>query len=625
MMSLLLESAGRSLVLGIAIWLGLRFLRVRSPAIKSLVWTVALIASLTMPALVAGMQENVPSLPAVALSFVPGPVLQAFDPVTLQPAPSAPASQSHWADLLPDAYGAVAAILLVRLLAGLALTWRLTRSAKPLAGDIGVRLSAEITVPVTFGRTILLPADAEAWSAAKREAVLAHERAHIARGDFAVHLLAKLNRAVFWFNPFAWWLDVELAELAEAASDDIAVEQVGAPLSYAEILLDVANGAGRVPAGVAMARSGMVAQRIERVIAGVRFPRIGAKAAGAIVLGLLPLIMAAAITIAAPVDEKALPIDPKTIDRYVGSYEFDPAKAPNQVVTVTRDGDRLFIDAGAGAPKIEMFQKADGMFFEKGVDNEIDFPTGGAGPAPSLFLVIGGHKPGSEAKRVDQAEATRVAALIEQRRKEETKPHTAISVDPATFDAYVGHYKFANLLFSVTRENGYLFVKVAAGPRLRAFPDGPHDFFFKEVDAELSFPADDKEAGQLVFRQNGREMIATRIDDAAYKTAMDEFEKRLADETRPRTPVAIDPKLLDNYTGRFEAGPGIDFVITREGDGLMVKFKDQRTLPIYPENDHSFFFTIVPAQITFITGAGGHATELVLHQNGLDVPAGRVE
>jgi hypothetical protein len=65
--------------------------------------------------------------------------------------------------------------------------------------------------------------------------------------------------------------------------------------------------------------------------------------------------------------------------------------------------------------------------------------------------------------------------------------------------------------------------------------------------------------------------------------------------------------------------------VTTEGDGLMVKFKDQQAFPVYPEDDHTFFYTVVPAQITFITGADGRATELVLHQGGQDVPASRVE
>lgn len=624
MMSLLLESAIRSLVLGVAIWLGLKALRVKSPAVKSVVWTVTLIASLAMPALVAGMQQAASPVPAAALPYVPAPVLQAFGPVAIPPVVATPAPALHWAGLLPYGYGTVASVLLIRLLAGLALTWRLMRAAKPLGGDAAVRLSANVTVPVTFAGTILLPADASGWGAAKREAVLAHERAHIARGDFAVHLLAKLNRAVFWFNPFAWWLDRELAELAEAASDDIAVAEVGGPLSYAEILLDVANGAGRVPAGVAMARSGMVAQRIERIIGGIRFPRMGGWATAAIVVALLPLVLAAAITIAAPADEKAAPIDPKAIDRYVGSYEFDPTKGSNQILNVTRAGDRLFVDAGSDTAKMELFQKADGTFIEKGTDTEIDFTSNGAGAAPSLFLVMYGKKPGSEAKRVDAAEAARVAASVTQKLQEQSRPHKEVSVDPAIFDAYVGHYKFDRLLFDVTREGSYLFTQVVGQPKLRLVPESDHDFFYREVDAQISFPAGPK-ASQLTLHQNGRDIIAKRIDDAEFKTAEAEFDKRIAGHNKTHTAVAIDPKLLDLYTGRFQAAPNAVFVVTREGDSLMVKFKEQPAIQVFPENDHTFFYTVVPAQITFITSDGGRATGLVLHQSGLDIPASRVE
>ena len=57
------------------------------------------------------------------------------------------------------------------------------------------------------------------WDLAKRRAVLAHEGAHVANRDFYVLLLASLNRAVFWFSPFAWWQLARLAELAEIISD----------------------------------------------------------------------------------------------------------------------------------------------------------------------------------------------------------------------------------------------------------------------------------------------------------------------------------------------------------------------------------------------------------------------
>jgi len=81
----------------------------------------------------------------------------------------------------------------------------LISAAKPVreawAANADVRVSDVIGGPVTFGSTILLPPQCIDWDLPKRRAVLAHEGAHIANGDFYVLLLASLNRAVFWFSP----------------------------------------------------------------------------------------------------------------------------------------------------------------------------------------------------------------------------------------------------------------------------------------------------------------------------------------------------------------------------------------------------------------------------------------
>ena len=80
-------------------------------------------------------------------------------------------------------------------------------------------MSHVIAGPVTFGSTILLPPQCFDWDVRKRQAVLAHEGAHVANRDFYLLLLASLNRSVFWFSPFAWWHLTRLAELAEIISD----------------------------------------------------------------------------------------------------------------------------------------------------------------------------------------------------------------------------------------------------------------------------------------------------------------------------------------------------------------------------------------------------------------------
>ena len=62
-------------------------------------------------------------------------------------------------------------------------------------------------MPVAWGvrrLRVLLPACADDWSAERIRAVLAHELAHIDRGDWIVHVLAEVGCAIYWFNPLFW-------------------------------------------------------------------------------------------------------------------------------------------------------------------------------------------------------------------------------------------------------------------------------------------------------------------------------------------------------------------------------------------------------------------------------------
>ena len=163
----------------------------------------------------------------------------------------------NWLAVATAIYASVAGLLLLRLAVGIHLTWRLVRAARPIERTLDrrldVRVSDVIGGPVTFGSTILLPPQCTDWDVAKRRAVLAHEGAHVANRDFYVLLLASLNRAVFWFSPFAWWQLIRLAELAEIISDARAIEVLEDRLSYAEILLDLVQHA---PAGAGRAGNG---------------------------------------------------------------------------------------------------------------------------------------------------------------------------------------------------------------------------------------------------------------------------------------------------------------------------------------------------------------------------------
>ena len=167
-------------------------------------------------------------------------------------------------------YYLVAGFFLLRLSLGLALSLRLLARAVPVcpawAGDTSIRISRDIAAPVTVAHVILLPWDAVNWPAGMRTAVLAHERAHLARWDFAMLVASQVNRAVFWFSPLSWWLHRRLATLAELASDDQAMATTGDRLGYATILLEMGRRSGASLRGVAMARPSTLRYRIERIL-----------------------------------------------------------------------------------------------------------------------------------------------------------------------------------------------------------------------------------------------------------------------------------------------------------------------------------------------------------------------
>lgn len=157
-----------------------------------------------------------------------------------------------------------AALNLAVLAAGLGrLAWlaaRATRGPRPddawqalardMAREYGVRRRVRLlhsghpTLLVTWGSfrpTILLPAAARDWPQARMRVVLAHELAHIARGDWATQMTAELLRALAWCTPFAWVAARRLRAESEQASDDAVLQRgIDAP-EYASHLVALAR------------------------------------------------------------------------------------------------------------------------------------------------------------------------------------------------------------------------------------------------------------------------------------------------------------------------------------------------------------------------------------------------
>jgi serine-type D-Ala-D-Ala carboxypeptidase/endopeptidase len=92
------------------------------------------------------------------------------------------------------------------------------------------------------------------------------------------------------------------------------------------------------------------------------------------------------------VQRKTVYVDEKVLEGYVGSYQL----TPTFVMTITREGDRLFEQA-TGQGKAEMFAESEKDFFFKVVNAQITFETDAQGKTTGLVLHQGGDH---EAMRV---------------------------------------------------------------------------------------------------------------------------------------------------------------------------------------------------------------------------------
>jgi CubicO group peptidase (beta-lactamase class C family) len=82
-----------------------------------------------------------------------------------------------------------------------------------------------------------------------------------------------------------------------------------------------------------------------------------------------------------PKEHKVIKLDPKIYDNYIGQYEL----MPNFILTVTKEADKLFVQA-TGQPKIEVFPEAENEFFYTVVDAQITFVKDDQGMVTKLIL-----------------------------------------------------------------------------------------------------------------------------------------------------------------------------------------------------------------------------------------------
>jgi D-alanyl-D-alanine-carboxypeptidase/D-alanyl-D-alanine-endopeptidase len=190
------------------------------------------------------------------------------------------------------------------------------------------------------------------------------------------------------------------------------------------------------------------------------------------------------------------------------------------------------------------------------------------------------------------------------------KQRQEVKVDATVLEKYTGRYQLApNFIITITRDRDQLYAQATDQPRFEIFAESPREFFLKVVDAQLTFVVDANGlATSLVLHQNGNNTPGNRIEPP-----------------KQRQEVKVDAAVLEKYTGRYQLAPNFILAITRDGGRLYSQATGQPRFEIFAEGAHDFFVKDFDAQLTFVVDANGRATSVVLHQNGRNVPANRIE
>jgi CubicO group peptidase (beta-lactamase class C family) len=94
------------------------------------------------------------------------------------------------------------------------------------------------------------------------------------------------------------------------------------------------------------------------------------------------------------------------------------------------------------------------------------------------------------------------------------KPRTEISLSPAIFDRYVGRYQFSPTApFIITRDGDRFMAQLGGQPAVQIFAETEKEFFYRAVDAQLTFETDaEGKVLAVVLHQNGLSPRAIRAN-----------------------------------------------------------------------------------------------------------------
>jgi CubicO group peptidase (beta-lactamase class C family) len=197
-------------------------------------------------------------------------------------------------------------------------------------------------------------------------------------------------------------------------------------------------------------------------------------------------------------DEPTVRVDEKTLNSYIGYYELKPGflmnvQVHNGMLTVEPTGQQAYT----------LYAKSKTEFFLIEVEAAGEFVIGDDGKVKHLIWKQGG----AEQKGVRKENYT------------PPPPKKEIEVSPEVLKQYVGRYELTPaVIFDVTLKDNQLFVQLTGQPSIPVFAEAQDKFFYKVVEAAITFHVAKGKAFALTLHQGGQNQLAKRMIEKDSQT-----------------------------------------------------------------------------------------------------------
>jgi CubicO group peptidase (beta-lactamase class C family) len=203
--------------------------------------------------------------------------------------------------------------------------------------------------------------------------------------------------------------------------------------------------------------------------------------------------------------------------------------------------------------------------------------------------------------------STLTRGLVDEFLAEEIRNAPQLTIDPTvdlrSYPAIAGRYDYKSRVMTVTAEKNQLFAQLTGQPKFEIFPKGPDEFFWKGLDAKVSFLRNDQ--GDVIaarHTQNGSTFKAPRLTTPDVKVTAAELE-------------AID--------GQYQYAPGSVLTVTHDKTNVFAQLTGQPKFPIFPKSTTEFEWRVVPATVEFIKDEKGNVTKAIHRQGGGTIEAAK--